>query len=193
MNRHNALKGQRTCEPPVAFVLDVDGVMTDGKSIYTDAGKVMKVFGPDDHDTLNLLRDSLDIWFVSADKRGMPISRARIEHDMGFPLELVASAERLAWINARWPSEQVIYMGDGPYDKFVFEGVGYAIAVADADADARLSADFVTTRRGGDRAVAEACKHLLDRFFGGAQARLGAVIAEQAGIAGEGWTEHDAA
>ena len=37
------------------FVIDVDGVMTDGQFYYTAEGKVMKVFGPNDHDALLLL------------------------------------------------------------------------------------------------------------------------------------------
>ncbi|MEM9064128.1 MAG: HAD hydrolase family protein [Planctomycetota bacterium] len=154
---------------PIAFVLDVDGVMTDGRSVYTEAGKVQKVFGPDDHDALCLLRETLDIHFVSGDRRGFPISAARIERDMGFPIEAVSSIDRLAWIGARWSAEQVIYMGDGIYDHLVFRGVGYGICVADGDADARAEADYVTVRRGGDRAVAEACKHIMDLFFGGRQ------------------------
>lgn len=164
--------GGKPCAPPAAFVLDVDGVMTDGRSHYSGDGKVMKVFGPDDHDALRLLAPVMDIHFVSADRRGLPISRARIERDMGFPLELVSSRARLAWIEARWPGERVIYMGDGFYDRFVFEGVGYGISVCDADEDTRAAADYVTRRSGGDRAVAEACKHVLDRFFGGCEARM---------------------
>ena len=32
------------------FILDVDGVMTDGKFTYTVDGKISKVFVPDDSD-----------------------------------------------------------------------------------------------------------------------------------------------
>lgn len=186
-------EGGKPCAPPVAFVLDVDGVMTDGKSIYTAEGKVMKVFGPDDHDALALLRPLLDVHFVSADRRGFPITRARIERDMGFPLDLVSASERLAWIGERWPSERTIYMGDGFYDRFVLDAVGYGIAVRDADADAREAADFVTQRSGGDRAVAEACKHVLDVFYGGARAHMDRGYSEKATLAMSQRSEHDAA
>ena len=43
-------------------------------------------------------------------------------------------------------------------------GVGYSIAPANADVKAKTEADFVTQRRGGDRAVAEACVHILSVF-----------------------------
>ena len=41
---------------PKVFILDVDGVMTTGQILYSENGKTMKVFGPDDHDGLSLLK-----------------------------------------------------------------------------------------------------------------------------------------
>ncbi len=173
---------------PLALVLDVDGVMTDGKSHYTADGKVVKVFGPDDHDALCLLRNRLDIHFVSGDRRGFEISKARIGQDMGFPIDPVSTIERLAWIAARWDPTRVIYIGDGIYDPRVFAGVGYGIAPCDADEHARLAADFVTTRAGGDRAVSEACKHIMDRFYEGASAMLAAAGTDNAAPVAGGWS-----
>ena len=56
-------------------------------------------------------------------------------------------------------------MGDGIFDHYVFEKVGYSIAPANADKNARESANYVTERLGGDRAVAEACLHILEKFL----------------------------
>ena len=56
-------------------------------------------------------------------------------------------------------------MGDGIFDHYVFKAVGYAIATADADEYAKKTADFVTKRNSGERAVAEACLHILEKFF----------------------------
>ena len=110
------------------FLLDVDGVMTDGQFHYSSEGKVMKIFGPDDSDALALLDPFLEIQFVSADHRGFEISKARIVNDMKRPLELVSSKNRLAWIKERWDPETVIYMGDGIFDHYIFKAVGYSIA-----------------------------------------------------------------
>ncbi len=41
---------------PKIFLIDVDGVMTNGQFTYTKEGKIMKNFGPDDHDGLSLLK-----------------------------------------------------------------------------------------------------------------------------------------
>ena len=40
------------------FLLDVDGVMTTGQFLYSEEGKVFKVFGAHDHDRLNLLKSN---------------------------------------------------------------------------------------------------------------------------------------
>jgi 3-deoxy-D-manno-octulosonate 8-phosphate phosphatase (KDO 8-P phosphatase) len=84
---------------------------------------------------------------------------------MGFPLSLVSTVKRLEWIEERFDLERVIYMGDGIFDHLVMSRVHYSIAPANADDQAKKCASFVTARRGGDRAVAEACLHLLNRFF----------------------------
>ncbi|MCL6089064.1 MAG: HAD hydrolase family protein [Candidatus Marsarchaeota archaeon] len=148
------------------FVLDVDGVLARSMLLYTAEGKAMKVFGPDDHDALNILRDKLKIMFITGDKRGFPISQRRIVEEMGFELFLVSTYERAQWFSEHTDPAATIYMGDGIFDVPVFEHVGYSIAPADAFYQTREKADFVTKCNGGDRAVAEACLHILSRFFG---------------------------
>jgi 3-deoxy-D-manno-octulosonate 8-phosphate phosphatase (KDO 8-P phosphatase) len=147
------------------FILDVDGVMTTGHFLYTQEGKVMKIFGPDDHDGLSLLRSKLNIRFITGDKKGFPISKKRIVEDMGFDLDIVSTVKRVDWIAKQYPLESVIYMGDGIFDHYVMQHVGYSIAPANADRNAKLYADYVTERKGGDRAVAEASLHILEKFF----------------------------
>ena len=43
--------------------------------------------------------------------------------------------------------------------------VGYALAPANADKMAIAHANFVTERSGGNRAVAEASLHIMEKFF----------------------------
>ena len=58
---------------PKQFLIDVDGVMTTGHFAYTANGKTMKIFGPDDHDGLSLLKKFIEIRFVTGDKNGLDI------------------------------------------------------------------------------------------------------------------------
>jgi 3-deoxy-D-manno-octulosonate 8-phosphate phosphatase (KDO 8-P phosphatase) len=149
---------------PKVFVLDVDGVLTDGGFYYSEEGKVLKKFGADDNDALSLLRPYLEIVFVTGDKRGFEISNKRVT-DMHFELNLVSTIKRIDWIKERYNPEEVIYMGDGIFDHYVMKEVGYAVSTADGDSHAKKHADYITEREGGKRAVAEACLHIMEKFF----------------------------
>lgn len=155
----------REIKTPKVFILDVDGVLTTGQFFYTSEGKTMKVFGPDDNDGLSLLKEFIDIRFVTGDKKGFQISKKRICDDMGFELDLVSTIRRVNWIAERYSLDEVIYMGDGIFDHYVMKDVGYGIAPANADKNAKASSNYVTERMGGERAVAEAALHILEKFF----------------------------
>ena len=148
------------------FVFDVDGVMTTGHFLYSASGKVYKIFGPDDNDAIQILSNFMNIQFVTGDKRGFPISKARIVEDMKMPLELVSGMARIEWIEKHWHPKEVVYMGDGIFDGLVFEKVAYSIAPNNADEYVKLKANYVTKQSGGNRAAAEACFHILKKFFG---------------------------
>lgn len=150
------------------FIVDVDGALTTGQFHYTAAGKTVKVFGADDHDALLLLKPHLNISMISGDKRGFAITKKRVEEDMKFPLRLVSTFERVDWIKKNFRPEETVYMGDGIFDAMVFDKVGYSIAPANAFFKIKEHADYVTNARGGEGAVAEACWHILEKFFGGA-------------------------
>lgn len=137
------------------FIMDLDGVLTDGCFLYDANGKAYKTFGPDDADALKLIKDKVELVFVSADHRGFPISTKRI-NDMGYELTNVKSSERLDWIKSRWDLKDVIYMGDSFVDIPIFQNVGVAIVPNDGFWFAKQFAHYVTKHNGGQRAVADA-------------------------------------
>ena len=150
---------------PGVLVLDVDGVITTGHFLYSSEGKAYKMFGPDDHDALLLLKPHLDVRFITGDRKGFEITKKRIVDDMKFPLELVSTIQRGKWFRENVDAPNAIYMGDGIFDAYVYPHVGYAICPNNGFHTTRERADFVTKADGGDRAVAEACLHILERFF----------------------------
>ena len=158
-------KSKKIIKTPKYFVVDVDGVLTDGQYHYTSEGKIMKIFGPDDNDALNLLKKYLTIHMISGDKRGFPITKKRVADDMKFPLDMVSTFERVRWIEEHYSLEETIFMGDGIFDAMVFAKVAYGIAPANAFHTTKANADFVTQSRGADSAVAEACLHIMEKFF----------------------------
>lgn len=154
---------------PKVFIIDVDGVLNTGRFFYSEEGKVMKEFGADDNDALALLENLLEIRFVSGDKRGFAITKKRVVDDMHYPLDLVSTFKRIDWIKERYNPQEVVYMGDGIFDYLVFREVAYSIAPASSDPYTIEHANYICKRVGGDRAVSEACRHILEKFFGGYQ------------------------
>lgn len=147
------------------LILDVDGVLTDGQFHYTVEGKSAKIFGPDDADAILLVKPFINVVAVSGDQRGFPITEKRVEEDMGLPLHQVSTFERVDWIKEKFNLDETIYMGDGVFDAMVFDKVAYAIAPANAFPPIKQYADFVTQAKGGEGAVAEACFHIMKKFF----------------------------
>ena len=167
------------------LILDVDGVFTDGKFHYTAEGKVVKVFGDADNDALSLIKDRLHVEMITGDKRGFPISQKRIHIDMGFPLSLVSTFDRAAWIKERFDPKETIYMGDGIYDPLVFREVGFSIAPANAFINTKKYANYVTQSKGGEGAVAEAVIYILENIFNEPFDILNLTLPEKSGI----WTK----
>ena len=112
------------------FILDVDGVLTTGHMIYSQDGKKYKIFGPHDNDGLKMIKDLINIQFISADKNGYSITQKRIL-DMGFSVDLVSENDRKSYIND-FVLGETIFMGDGFHDAKIMDIVGYSIAPKNA-------------------------------------------------------------
>jgi len=150
---------------PKNFILDVDGVMTSGQFIYSVEGKSYKIFGPHDSDGLKMLKDKLNIEFITADHRGFKISEKRIVQDMGYKLTLMSEEERLNLFNEKFNYKESIYMADGYYDAVILKKTLFGIAPKNARKEAIESADFVTESIAGNGAVMDACLEIKKKFF----------------------------
>lgn len=151
----------------IVLIMDIDGVLTNGTFLYDNEGKKYKQFGPDDADALKMIKDEIELVFCSADHRGFPISEKRV-NDMGYPLNLVKTKERLAWINEHYPMDQYfrIYMGDSFVDAPIMKGVDYSICPNDSHELAKEYSNYVCKYGGGRRAVADAVFHIFEKFLG---------------------------
>lgn len=138
-----------------ALISDVDGVLTDGKFSYTSQGKEMKTFGSHDADAIKQTRLFEKIVFVSADKRGLPITSARLR-DMGFEAKLCNPEDRVEVIaNHRNQGFCVIYLGDSFTDLAAYEASDFSVAPRDSFYLCTKAADVLLRSRGGEGAVAE--------------------------------------
>ena len=146
------------------FIIDVDGVMTTGQFLYSSKGKIYKVFGPHDSDGLKLIKDDVNIVFVSADKRGFPITKKRIM-DMGYPIRLVPEGDRYEYIKTEFGFSNTIFMGDGIFDAAVIKACFFGIAPANARREAKNVADLITISKSAEGAVCDACIYIKKKIL----------------------------
>lgn len=146
------------------FVLDVDGVMTTGHFLYSVEGKALKIFGPHDADGLKLVRDKVNIFFITADKKGFAISKKRIE-DLGFEIELISEQDRYNYVKDKFGFENTIFMGDGIFDAPLIKACKFGIAPANARQEAKEAADFITPSKSAEGAVCDACLEIKKKFL----------------------------
>lgn len=146
------------------LVLDVDGVLTDGRLYYGAKGEQLKVFHVrDGHGIKQVAAAGIDVAIISGRKSTAVTRRAR---DLGIRSVTQGVTDKLAVLEkltkARGLSlEHCACIGDDTPDAAVIAAAGIGIAVADAHPDALAAADLVTSLPGGRGAVREVCDWLI--------------------------------
>lgn len=144
------------------LVSDVDGVVTSTYVYYNQEGKYLKAFGPDDTDLLKLLSKHIEVHFITADNKGFPIVKKRLNEELGFNLSLVNNMpqKRFQWIQENYPNKNVFFIGDGWADFYCIEKCYYGICLNDSLEHVKEKAKYITKRTGGNRGLAEAVLHV---------------------------------
>lgn len=146
------------------LILDVDGVLTDGRIVIDDAGLESKHFDVrDGHGLKILMRFGIDVVLLTGRR-----SRA-VEHraaDLG-----ITEVHQRIWNKAEVftdilkrrdiTQEETACVGDDLVDIPLLRRAGFSVAVADAVPEARRIADYVTHHKGGRGAVREVCEVIL--------------------------------
>jgi 3-deoxy-D-manno-octulosonate 8-phosphate phosphatase (KDO 8-P phosphatase) len=146
------------------LVLDVDGVLTDGRLFYGPKGELLKAFHVrDGHGIKQVAAAGITVAIISGRKSAAVARRARelgIRHVTQGAKDKLVALRRLA--KARGVTlEDCACVGDDSPDAPILAAAGIGIAVADAHQDALDTADLVTTRGGGHGAVREVCDWLI--------------------------------
>jgi 3-deoxy-D-manno-octulosonate 8-phosphate phosphatase (KDO 8-P phosphatase) len=146
------------------LVLDVDGVMTDGRLYYGAGGEVLKVFHVHDGLGIKLVMGAgVAVGILSGRTSEAVAARCRelgVEHYEQGCEDKSAALDRLL-ARLRISAAETMCVVDDTSDLPLMRKVGLAVAVADAHEDVRRAADRVTTLLGGHGAVREACDWLL--------------------------------
>jgi YrbI family 3-deoxy-D-manno-octulosonate 8-phosphate phosphatase len=146
------------------LLLDVDGVMTDGRITINDRGQETKVFNVKDGLGLKMLMSSgLEVVIVTG-RRSQALAHRSKELGIEEVYQGVKDKNTVCQQLKKTKdlkTEQVCSLGDDIPDLAMFTESGLCIAVADAVKEVREAADFVTKSNGGFGAVREACELIL--------------------------------
>lgn len=146
------------------LVMDVDGVLTDGRMILSERGDELKAFHTHDGVAIALAkRAGLRTAMVTGESS--PIAKARggkLDVD-SVVLGARRKGEVLEALRAEYdvPLDAVAYIGDDLLDVPAMQIAGLAVAVADSPAAVKAVAHFVTRARGGHGALRELVELIL--------------------------------
>jgi len=146
------------------LILDVDGVLTDGRLFFDDQGREYKCFHARDGHGIKLLRQTgVDVAVISGRKSNSVALRMQslgVEQVyQGHENKRAAFAEILQNLNLS--SVQVAHVGDDVLDLPIMVQAGFAVAVADAHFAVKQRADWCTQTPGGLGAVREVCDLIM--------------------------------
>lgn len=146
------------------LILDVDGVLTDGRIVFDSNGVESKFFNVKDGHGIKLLqRAGIAVAIISGRKSLVVANRAAelgIVHLYQSSLDKLEPYRDLLKKTAL-RDDQVAYVGDDVIDLPLLRRVGFAAAPADAISEVLDQVHYVTRNRGGWGAVREVCDLIL--------------------------------
>jgi 3-deoxy-D-manno-octulosonate 8-phosphate phosphatase (KDO 8-P phosphatase) len=147
------------------LLLDVDGVLTDGRIIIDDRGVETKQFHVRDGQGISLLiRAGVDVGFITGRVSKIVQHRSR---ELGVRLVYQGVADkRAAYIEIKRKTKrsdaEIAYVGDDFIDLPVLRQAGLAISVSDGWPELFSVVDYVTKQKGGRGAVREVAELILN-------------------------------
>lgn len=146
------------------LLLDVDGVLTDGRIILDDRGVETKHFDVRDGQGIVLLmRAGIEVGLITArsskavryraKELGLRIVRQGIQNKL--------STYRVIQRQSGLAETEIAYIGDDVGDLAILQRVGFAVTVNDGWEELFSSVDYVTEKPGGRGAVREVAELLL--------------------------------
>jgi 3-deoxy-D-manno-octulosonate 8-phosphate phosphatase (KDO 8-P phosphatase) len=146
------------------LVLDVDGVLTDGRLYFDNQGNEMKAFCTRDGLGMRaLLNCGIVLAFITGRQSEIVTHRAA---QLGVKYVYQGRIDKLNAFNellsdTGMEEENICYAGDDWIDIPVLDRVGLSVTVPDADILVKNRVHWVTSRHGGNGAVREICDLIL--------------------------------
>jgi len=146
------------------LVLDVDGVLTDGRLYYGPQGEAMKVFDVrDGHGIKMLMKNGVEVALLSARRSDIVSARAR---ELGIVRVLQGRSDKASALtallaDAEVTSDECGYIGDDLPDLPAMRTAGFAATVSDACDAAKSAAHWMAPKDGGRGAVRALAEFIL--------------------------------
>lgn len=154
----------KRCKHIKLIVLDVDGVMTDGRIILDNYGNELKAFHVRDGHGIKLaMRAGIFVAIITG-RQSMIVERRALELGIkdvyqGVKDKCLAYDELLSKYNLK--DEEVAFMGDDLVDIQLMKRVGIAAVPADSDELTKEKTEFMSTKKGGRGAVRDFIEFIL--------------------------------
>ena len=146
------------------LVLDVDGVMTDGRIVYGNYGDEIKNFDVNDGLGIYLVRKTgIKCVVLTAKasrvvtKRAKELRIDKVYHNFHYKIE----ALKLIRKKFKVQDEAICFVGDDLIDIPVLKRVGLAVCPPNAMEEVKAVAHIMTTKKGGRGAVREVCELIM--------------------------------
>lgn len=146
------------------LILDVDGVLTDGRLYYGPDGAEYKAFHAQDGSAMKMLMQAGVPIAIITGRRSEAVTRRAQELGVRWLYDGVADkAQALAQLVAESGVEalHMAHVGDDIADLALFDRVGLSFSVPDGHPLVTAAAHCVTERTGGAGAVQEVCNLIL--------------------------------
>ena len=146
------------------LLLDVDGVLTDGRIIYDSKGNNLKLFDVQDGLGVFLLRQmGIKTILITAKGSKATHPRARDMRIEKVYADIVPKTKVYKKIrkDRRLRDDEICFVGDDLVDIGILKQVGLPIAVANAAPEVKRVSKYITKRRGGKGAVREVAELIL--------------------------------
>jgi 3-deoxy-D-manno-octulosonate 8-phosphate phosphatase (KDO 8-P phosphatase) len=140
------------------IIIDVDGVLTDGKMHMLAPGKEIKVFNIKDGSGIAMAHRAGFITAIISGRKDKIVQSWAQKQDIKEIFQGVFhKTDILEKLKKKYKlnNNQIAYIGDDMIDLPVLRQAGFSVAVADAAEDIRKEVDFVTHKAGGQGAVRE--------------------------------------
>ena len=146
------------------LVLDVDGVLTDGRLYYGNQGEELKAFHIQDGLGIKLLqRHGVEVAVITGRHSELLLRRT---NELGIQRVIQGRTDKFTALQelleeTPMPLSAIAYMGDDLPDLTAMTRVGLALTVANCSSTVAEKAHWQASRNGGEGAVREAAEFIL--------------------------------